>query len=540
MKKKYNSWLLLAAIATALVLPSQAIAAKSTKDTLRKNRAAADELFNRGTPLILRIEIPDSGMKSLRQDARKYVPATIHEGLDTYTNVQLHLKGSAGSYRGVDDKPGLTLKLDSGEGENAFHGLGRFHLNNSVQDPTYLSEAICGEIFRKAGVPAPRAAHALVELNGRRLGLYVLLETIDRDFLSSYFKKTRGNVYGQPGGADITEPLQRMAGDGEITREDLKALAAAVQENNPDQLAAKLDAVLDVDRYLSFMALEVMLCHWDGYTFAAHNYRVFHDEASRKMVFIPHDLDQLLGDASVPMIPGANGSVSQAILRTPKLRARYVERFGQIFTNQFVVSELTNRIHKMVAKLAPALKAYDREIGNEFPDRSESLKERIVSRAQQLTQQLGAPTLAPLRFEDGVARLVRWRRNNDGGGAELEKLDEPPGKPSLWIKATGPTASSWRSKVLLENGKYSFEGSARCKGVVPQHDELRGDGAGLRISGNQQPRRHKLAGDSPWEKLAFEFEVDALSAEVELVCELRASQGEVWFDEDSLRLVRKK
>jgi hypothetical protein len=32
----------------------------------------------------------------------------------------------------------------------------KFHLNNSVQDPTFMTELICGELFRQAGVPAPR------------------------------------------------------------------------------------------------------------------------------------------------------------------------------------------------------------------------------------------------------------------------------------------------------------------------------------------------------------------------------------------------
>jgi len=85
-------------------------------------------------------------------------------------DVALHLKGSAGSFRPVDDKPGLTLILSRGESGGRFHGLRKFHLNNSVQDPTYLSEAVSGGLFRAAGVPAARAAHAVVELNGRKLG----------------------------------------------------------------------------------------------------------------------------------------------------------------------------------------------------------------------------------------------------------------------------------------------------------------------------------------------------------------------------------
>ena len=68
----------------------------------------------------------------------------------------------------------------------------------------------------------------------------------------------------------------------------------------------------------------------------------------------------------------------------------------------------------------------------------------------------------------------------------------------------------------------------------------KGEGAGLRISGTTQPRANRLAGDSPWKRLDFEFEVAPSLDSVELVCELRATQGEAWFETDSLVLVRLK
>ena len=94
------------------------------------------------------IEQP-AAIRSLRREPRKYVPATIREGDTIYTNVELHLRGSIGSFRPVDDKPGLTIKIE--KGAQRFHGLKKFHLNNSVQDPTYLSEWLCTDLFRRAG-----------------------------------------------------------------------------------------------------------------------------------------------------------------------------------------------------------------------------------------------------------------------------------------------------------------------------------------------------------------------------------------------------
>jgi len=67
--------------------------------------------------------------------------------------VAVHLKGAAGSFRQVDDNPALTLsfgKLSSGQ---RFHGLRKIHLNNSVQDPSFSTEDICGGMFHAAGVP---------------------------------------------------------------------------------------------------------------------------------------------------------------------------------------------------------------------------------------------------------------------------------------------------------------------------------------------------------------------------------------------------
>ena len=108
------------------------------------------------------------------------------------------------------------------------------------------------------------------------------------------------------------------------------------------------------------------------------------------------------------------------------------------------------------------------------------------------------------------------------------------------LTALGQTTGSWRSRVMLEGGRYRFEGLARTKGVSATSDPQKGEGVGLRISGIQSPRGNKLAGDAPWTKLAFEFDVAAPGDEVDLVCELRAVKGQVWFDAASLQLVKVK
>lgn len=91
---------------------------------------------------------------------------------------------------------------------------------------------------------------------------------------------------------------------------------------------------------------------------------------------------------------------------------------------------------------------------------------------------------------------------------------------------------------MLEPGRYTFEALARSAAVEFRPDDPKGDGAGLRVSGLNRPATERLLGDAPWRKLTLQFDVSPDQPEVDLICELRATKGEVWFAEESLRLVR--
>src|SRR5262249_53931114 len=115
-----------------------------------------------------------NGWRGQRRQERPEVLATVREGDVVYTNVSVHLKGAAGSFRPFDDKPALTLNFSKHAPGQHFHEYTKISLNNSVQDPTFVCEALCRELYVAAGVPAPHADWATVVINGRDLGLYVL------------------------------------------------------------------------------------------------------------------------------------------------------------------------------------------------------------------------------------------------------------------------------------------------------------------------------------------------------------------------------
>ena len=321
----------------------------------------------------------------------------------------------------------------------------------------------------------------------------------------------------------------------------MKALIAAAQEPDPVKRMARLDQVLDVDRFMAFIAMEVMTWHWDGYAMKRNNYRVYHDPSTDKIVFFAHGMDQMFWEPDGSIVPpNRDGLVARAIWETTVGRRRYRECMGTLLTNIFKVEALTNRINEVQRRIRPVLAAINPGEARNHDDTLNKLRNAIAQRAVSIARQLSVPESKPVRFDDsGRAILSAWRQQNQLGAATLDKVAADSKLQTLHIRAgaDGHCTASWRTKVLLEPARYRFEGQVRTAGVVPLSD-LRGEGAGLRISHPKAQRLNKASGDSPWQKLEYEFSVPSETSEIELVCELRAAKGEAWFDPQSLQLVR--
>ncbi len=471
---------------------------------------------------------------------RPEVSATIREGGVVYTNVMVHSKGSAGSFRSIDDKPALTLNFSKRAPGQRFHGFNKISLNNSVQDPTYVSEEVCREIFAAAGIPAPRTDHATVILNDRDLGLYVVVEGWGKPFLRRHFKDVRGNLYDSGFLHDLDSELEINSGEDGDGREELKRLVAAASDPDPTSRWKRLNASLDVDRFASLIAMEVMLCHWDGYALNRNNYRVFHDRTTGRLVFLPHGLDQTFGTGgrmspTGPIEPNMRGYIAGAFVSVPEGHRLYLDRMVQLRTNVFHEDRITHRVHELARKIRPTIAAYGADLATEHDAQIADFCERILARATSISEQLTTPH-EPVEFgSDGTFAVTGWKTRANpqgGGGVPIFERSEVDGSALLRIQLTnGPGTGSWRTRVRLGAGRYHFEGRAKTSGVT-------GKGSfGLRISGDR--RRYVKGIDEDWTPLDFAFQVNGGTTEIELICEFESEVGAIAFDEGSLRLVKK-
>jgi spore coat protein H len=528
------------------------------------------ELFTNSFIRHVRIEIGDADMNILRKPVqrsrnagpRPAVLCTVREGNLVWTNVSVHLKGSLGSFQPVDGRPALTLNFDKHVEKQTFHGLEKISLNNSVQDPSYVSEKICRELYAAAGVPVPRTDYATVELNGRPLGLYVLAEGWNKQFFKRHFANAKGNFYD--GSFDVHQPKEAEFGNDPTNHAALLAVKAVLNEKDHAKRVERLRATVDLDRFLSLHALDVLMWNWDGYGLNRNNYRMFHDLGADRIVFIPHGVDQMFWKANGPIVTGRAGLVAKSLLETPQGRELYLQRFREIRADLIDVRALTNRVTELTARLQPALRKRGLGAAAQQQAGAQQFANLIVARLRDVDRQLeSVKQFAPIALQD-TASLTNWSKLNELGEASFALATNEPHALRVSVRDT-PSLGVWSTTLWLEEGRYRIEGRVKTLGV--ESDGRADAGAGFRVwstrketrgaswswfpyASGRDPRNGglipaatntpltRLSGDSGWQPVTYEFELRQPLADVQIQCVLQASAGAAWFDLSSLKIRR--
>jgi len=331
------------------------------------------EIFDVPTVLDFQVQLGETNLQALREHPREYTPTTVVVNGEVYREVGVKLKGAAGSFRHVDDRPAMTLHFSKWAKDQRLFGLRRLHLNNSVQDASRMNEYLGSELFRSAGVPTPRVAWATVRINERELGLYVLKEAFETEFLRIFFDSEKGNLYEGGFVRDIEQDMVRESGKGPDDGSDMRALCAAMREKDTTNRWERLCQVMDVDKFVTYAALSVMLADWDGYPLNRNNYRIYFRPRDGRAVFMPHGMDQLFQRSDMEMDASWGGTLAWSIFDTPRGFKLYEERCRQIFGNVFSLERMTNTI----ARLTEVLKKADPDIVNSASDLSYRVERRF-------------------------------------------------------------------------------------------------------------------------------------------------------------------
>ncbi|MBN1946926.1 MAG: CotH kinase family protein [Bradymonadales bacterium] len=257
-----------------------------------------DQLFDPDRVGRMELTLDPDALEQLQVEPREYVSATLsYISPDGETqgpfDVGLRLKGGAGSFRPLEDKPAFKVLMDFSVDDQRLFGLKRLTLNNLVQDPTMIREALVYGLFRDFEVPAPRIGYLQITLNDQDYGLYANVETPDRTFLSRWFDST-AHLYEGEYGADLRpngiDAFEVDVGD-ENDHTGYDALVSALASSPPDDVLTATGQLVDWDEVLRMMAIEIWSGHWDAYAPSANNY-FFHEDEDGRFSLIPWGADQ--------------------------------------------------------------------------------------------------------------------------------------------------------------------------------------------------------------------------------------------------------
>ncbi|MBN2592989.1 MAG: CotH kinase family protein [Sedimentisphaerales bacterium] len=135
------------------------------------------------------------GLKSNTR-AEQYVRANFWFDGEPYRNVAIRPKGMSSLMSGRQSGR-MPLKVDFNFFNFAqnFRGIKKLNLNNGFSDPSFIRETIGYELFEQMNLPTPRRAFADVWVNSHHLGLYTIVEQVDKTFLRRNFTNFEGNLY---------------------------------------------------------------------------------------------------------------------------------------------------------------------------------------------------------------------------------------------------------------------------------------------------------------------------------------------------------
>lgn len=295
---------------------------------------------------------------------------SVTVGDKTYEKVGIRYKGNGtilDASRSI--KKSIKIDLDREGGEGRFAGSKTINLHCGVTDPSKCRESLGYEVYGAAGVPSPRTAFAEVRLtvpgkyDNALLGLYTIVEEIDKPFLRDRFGDDKGLLMKPEGVRDFTDmgdewerykrPYEpkRDAKPDEAKR--MIAFARLVDRADDATFRKEIDSYLDVDNYLRFLATTSFVSSTDSIFTGGHNYYLYLHPVTRKLHFLPWDLDRAFAnfgnaaqnmDLSLLHPYGGTHKLTDRLLATPEIAATYQKLLKELAAGPFAKERLQTKL----------------------------------------------------------------------------------------------------------------------------------------------------------------------------------------------------
>lgn len=259
--------------------------------------------------------------------AEQYVMGSlVFEGKE-YSPVGIRYKGSIGAWvfcvanstrsdplntGGAKTCPKLSMKVSFNEynPDGKFFGVKKLLFHSMNNDSSLMKERLGYWLFRQMGVPASRAVHVRLLINGKYQGVFLNVEDVDSRFTRSHFADGEGNLYKEiwPTSVDgLTAPLTAERWQqGLQTNQDqnpsfdkVLAFGREVMQEDATARAQAIQNWMSPANTMRFIAVDRTIRADDGpFHFYCqegacgnHNFFFYEEQRSPRLWLIPWDLD---------------------------------------------------------------------------------------------------------------------------------------------------------------------------------------------------------------------------------------------------------
>ena len=314
-----------------------------------------------------------------------WVAADIEFESDIWTDVGVRFKGNSSLMRtwssGSLELP-IKLDFDQFEDENPaiddqrFYGFKQLSLSNNFNDATFMRDAVASDIFEEAGIASAETAfYELFVDYGEgpvSFGLYTMIEVIDDTVIERLFGDDDGNIYEADGTAaslaegtydDISTSFQKENNEEEADWSDIEALYTVLhsgnRESDPEAWKAELEAVIDVDTFLQWLAINTVIENWDTYGAMTHNFYLYNDPETGLLTWIPWDHNEALSEGRRSNMTlsmdgiGEEWPLVSYLLANEDYYTTYVSYIDETINTVFVADEMVDKYQEIATLIEP-------------------------------------------------------------------------------------------------------------------------------------------------------------------------------------------
>ena len=300
-----------------------------------------------------------------------------------FVSTSIRYKGN-GTFMNAMDTQKFPFKIDLNDGhpDRELAGAVKLNLHNCITDPTYMNEVLAHQLFRDAGVPAPRTSYARVyvsvpdKYNREYFGLYSIVENVDKNFIEDHFGTRKGAIF-----KPVTPNLFKDLGErwesyeqiydpkGTLKDEEkwrLIDLCRLVSHASDYEFSSRIGDFFELDEVARYLAVTVLISDLDGILGPGQNFYLYLNPENHKFSFISWDQDHSFGQWTRTQEQREQLSLTkpwereniflERLFSVPEFKDSYLSHIKEINETLFRPERINAQVDELARVLRPAIR----------------------------------------------------------------------------------------------------------------------------------------------------------------------------------------